>query len=170
MKQWIVLIAAMSNSEKNLSAICRLFSSISLGDNSRRLSRQALRSSDLFIAREYRQRGGDHPRFLWGRGVIAALVLGVTCSPLNSSPAVAVLAALVAARSFDSFNILSAVFAFLLGRFFGFGIVLALPHTQNIRLGLKKDRHHPTRLRSIVRAGAPSPFPPSYFSGKQNIS
>jgi hypothetical protein len=67
--------------------------------------------------------GDYHPRFLCGRETIAALVRGMTWAARNSSPASTPFAALVTASSFDSLKILSAAFALLLGRFFGFGMV-----------------------------------------------
>jgi hypothetical protein len=65
-----------------------------------------------------------YPLFLSGRGLIAVVfVLGVTTDDLNSSPLFA-FAALVAASSFDSFNVFSAALALLLSLFFSFGINL----------------------------------------------
>ncbi len=76
-----------------------------------------------------------------------------------------------AARSFDSFNNLSAVFAFLLGRFFGFDIFLLVTISTRIaEMRLHSGRTYRQISRSIVRAGAPSPVAPSYLSGMQKIS
>jgi hypothetical protein len=64
-----------------------------------------------------------YPRFLCGRGLFAALVLGVTTVELNCSSELASCAAFVAASSFESFSSFWAAFALLLNLFFGLGTI-----------------------------------------------
>jgi len=67
--------------------------------------------------------GNAYPRFLSGRGLLAALLTrGVTADGLNSEPACWSLSCFVL-RSFDSSRIFFAALAALLGRFFGVAIL-----------------------------------------------
>jgi hypothetical protein len=68
------------------------------------------------------QRHQSYPRFLWGRGLFAVLVLCVTRDERNSPPAFASCAAFVAAKSFESATAFNAAFALLLNLFFSFAI------------------------------------------------
>src|SRR5262245_42784555 len=68
--------------------------------------------------------GNLYPRFLSGRGLLAALLTCVAAEVgLNSEPAW-VTASFFGFRSFDSSRIFFAALAALLGRFFGAGITL----------------------------------------------
>ena len=93
-----------------------------------------------------------YPRFFSGLNLFAVLILGVTTEDLNSSPGWASRADF-AARSFDSLNVLSAAFAFLLSLFFSFGIIL-IP-IDFFRSSLRRQPHHHYRRWSLVPALSP---------------
>ena len=83
----------------------------------RRLARNDFRSSDFVI--EF------YPRFLSGRGLLAALVLGDGSDVLKFCESGALCSERATSKSFESLIALRAALALLLGLFFGVDIVIS---------------------------------------------